>query len=141
MSIKDKYGLLECADLTLTDADDEPMLGSDGKPCTVTLWGPGTKQHNRARAYEQNQMTVRFQKRGSNKLSAEDIPKDRMQYALFVIKNFSANLVEDLAPGMEAGADQFEKILSDPDVGYLICEKINTEQRKNENFKKGSTPA
>ena len=139
-TLREKYGLNETAVINLKDGADEPMIGADNERCTVTVYAPGTKQHNRARARETNESVDRFQKKGKSKINAEEFEKDRVEYAVTVTKSVSKNLADDLAPGLE-GRDQLLKIFTDPDVGFLILEQVHTEQRKTENFTKASTGA
>lgn len=138
-NFRDKYGMAETAELKMKDAADEPMVGDDNERCTITVYAPGTKQHNRARARETNESVDRFQKKGKSKVNAEEFANDRVQYAIAVTKAVSANLAS-LYPGIE-GADLFEKLYTDKDIGFLLCETVNNEQRKTENFTKASIAA
>lgn len=137
MSLRDQYGLNETAVIELKDANDEAMVGADGKQCTVTVFAPGTKQANKARARDINVATERVQRKGKTKITGEEYGVDRVDYGVMVTQSVSDNLASEFA-GL-TGPDLFRKLYSDPDLGTLILDQVYTEQQKKENFTKGST--
>lgn len=136
MSLREKYGMSDTAVIVLKDANDEPMLGDDEKPWTITVYAPGTKQHNKAMARATNVQVDRFQAKGKPKITGDEWATDKTEYAVLVTKCVSENLMREF-PGLE-GADLFRAIYKDDDIGYLACERVQAEQKKNENFSKRS---
>src|SRR5690242_9830345 len=108
MGIRDKYGMNETSVVKLKAPDDEPMLGDDGEQCTITVYAPGTAAHNRARARAQNKATDRFTARGKSKVNGDEYAEDRIEFAIAVTKEVSANLAAEF-PGL-SGRDLFSAI-------------------------------
>jgi hypothetical protein len=138
-ALREKYGLNETTVLKLKDGNDEPMLGADEQQCTVTVYGPGTKQHNKALARNTNVSVERLGRKGKSKITGDEFGEDNVEYAVLVTKSVSENLASEF-PGME-GPDLFRAIYTDAQIGFLIRTQIHKEQQATENFTKRSTGA
>jgi hypothetical protein len=54
-----RFAALDTATITLRHpATDEPLVNPAGEPYTITLYGPGTKQHQAARAARERRATT-----------------------------------------------------------------------------------
>jgi hypothetical protein len=64
----------------LMNANDEPLFDADGKPISVTVYGPGSKHHQRAQARRTQLMLDRMAKKGKMKLTAEEQQKEQAEF-------------------------------------------------------------
>jgi hypothetical protein len=62
----------ETYEVELQSADNEPLVGPDGKPISITVYGPGSKAYAKAQAARNQRVVDRMAKRGRVKLSAEE---------------------------------------------------------------------
>lgn len=141
MSSLTKHELEDVSILHLRDAEDELMYadGEDGepdltKPQRVHLYGPGTKQFGQAVARANSRNIERLQRKGKMKLTADEILKDRAEFARDVTKAFE-NIDSDKGA---TGDDLFMEIYGNPKLGY-IAEQAEAHARNTVNFKRRST--
>jgi hypothetical protein len=120
MSSIRKFAVSETGVLNLTDADDEPMIGDDGKPMSITLFGPGSKEYARANAANQNRLVDKLKKKGKTDQSAADRAREQSEFLAACTKDMSANIEYD-APGGEKlkGEELYKAIYSDITIGFV----------------------
>ena len=131
-----KYAVEQTGVLELLDANDEKMVGDDGKPMTITLYGPGSKQYARAQAAQQNRMVDKLKKKGKTEQTAEQKTAETAEFLATCTKEFSPNIGTDY-PGLE-GRDLFVAVYSDREIGF-VAEQVNKFLGDWGNFTKGST--
>lgn len=129
------FAVEETRVLHLKSASDDPLIGDDGNPMTVTLYGPGSKQYARAQAAQNNRFVERLQKKGkAAEQTAEQSASERADRLAACTKEFSSNIAYDDLKGTEL----FKAVYSDPSIGF-IAEQVGTFINDWGNFSKPST--
>jgi hypothetical protein len=129
-----KFAVEETGVLELRDAADAPMLGEDGKPMTITLYGPGSKPYAKAQAAQQNRMIDKLKRKGKADQSAEDKAREQAEFLASCTKEFSANIEYD---GLK-GEALFKAVYADTSIGF-IAEQAGRHLGEWGNFSKPST--
>lgn len=129
-----KFAVEETFLVVLYGVDDEPLVGDDGQPMTVTVYGPGSKPFARAYAAQQNRLVRQYQRKGKADQSAEEKAREQTEFLVACTKEFSANIEYE---GL-AGEALFKAVYSDIKLGF-ITEKVSKEVVNWANFTKGST--
>ena len=109
----------ETSVLELVSAADEPLLDADGKPLTITLYGPGTAQFARASQRRQNKLLDRLKKKGKADLSPDEQTAEQADFLASVTVSFNG---WNYPPaGKATGADLFKAAsLSDNDYYFTV---------------------
>lgn len=129
-----KFAVEETAPLELRDAGEEPMIGEDGKPMIIVLFGPGSRQYARAQAAQQNRMIDKLKRKGKTEQSAEDKAREQADFLAGCTKSFSPNIaLDDLADDA-----LFKAVYSDNSIGF-ISEQVARFLQDWSSFKKPST--
>jgi hypothetical protein len=110
-----RYAVEETGVLELRDASDEPMIGDDGKPMTITGYGPGSKQYAKAQAAQQNRMIDKLKRKGKTDQSAEDKAREQAEFLAGCTKEFSSNITYDSLTGEAL----HKAVYSDTSVGFI----------------------
>jgi hypothetical protein len=129
-----KFAVEETSVLELLGADDQPLIGDDKRPMTVTLYGPGSKSYARAQAAQQNRMIDKLKRKGKSEQSAEEKAREQADFLAGCTKAFSANIEYD---GL-AGEALFKAVYGDTSIGF-IAEQVGKHLSEWSNFTKGST--
>lgn len=109
-----QFEVEETAVVELNTAADEPLI-LDGKRATITVYGPGSKQHAAASAVSQNRMLERLRKKGKVEQTAEDKTAENVDFLVGVTKEFSSNIqVDDLK-----GEALFRAVYSNRKLGFI----------------------
>lgn len=66
--------------LELVNTNDEPLVDADGKPLSVTLYGPGSKAYARAMSERNQRLIDRSSRKGKIKLSLEEQTREGAQF-------------------------------------------------------------
>lgn len=126
------YQLAEQGTLTLKNArGDDDLLGTDGKPVTVEIYSPGSRQGRKAlhKFNRPTQLRMFRMARGEYVSSDfEDSERERATKLRDITKGFSENF--PFAP---------DKVFADP-LLYYIHDQIDNFFAKAGNFEKGSSP-
>ncbi len=134
MSDIKKYAVEETSLLALRSANDEPLIGDDGKPMTVTVYGPGSKTYAKAQAANQNRMIDKLKRRGKTDQSAEEKAREQAEFLAGCTQEFSANIEYD---GL-AGEALHKAVYADSSIGF-IGEQVGKHLGDWGNFTKGFT--
>lgn len=129
-----KFAVEETSIIELMTSDDKPMVGDDGKPMTVTVYGPGSKPYANAQAAQQNRMIDKLKKRGKTDQSAEEKAREQAEFLAGCTKEFSANIEYD---GLQ-GEALFRAVYADASIGF-IAEQVGKHLGDWANFTSGST--
>lgn len=101
--------------VNLLNANDEPLLDDQGEPISITVYGPGSKTHQRAQARLNQRYIDRAAKKGGKvKLSAEEQMKEQAEFLAACTHSFNGFAYQ--------GAATPEAILaaySDPSIGFI----------------------
>lgn len=133
MDIK-KFAVDETGVLVLRDSADEPMVGDDQQPMTITVYGPGSRQHAKAQAAQQNRMIDKLKRKGKADESAEEKAREQADFLCACTKEFSPNIECDSLKGEAL----FRAVYSDRSIGF-IAEQVGRFLQDWSSFKKPST--
>lgn len=129
-----KFAVNETGVLALRDASDEPMLGEDSLPMTITLFGPGSKQFGKAQAAQSNRMIDKLKRKGKTDESAEEKAREQAEFLAGCTSEFSSNIaVDDLK-----GDALYRAVYADKTIGF-VAEQAGRFLQDWSNFKKPST--
>jgi hypothetical protein len=124
------------ANMPVRNAAGENQYAEDGSPLTITLYSPGTKQHQKARhaAEERNNTRVigRMQGKSGEKQSAEDKTAEQAEYLAACTAGFNGFGIEGLN-----GHELFKAVYSNLEIGH-IAEDANKFIAERSNFLKPS---
>jgi hypothetical protein len=128
-----RFAVEETSVLALLGADDQPLVGDDKLPMTVTLYGPGSKAYARAQAAQQNRMIDKLKRKGKADQSAEDKAREQAEFLAGCTKEFSANIEYD---GLK-GEALHRAVYADTSIGF-IAEQVGKHLGEWGNFRTGS---
>lgn len=129
-----KFAVGETGVVNLRGADDEPMIADDGKPMTVTVYGPGSKPYARAQAANHNRMIDKLKRKGKTEQTAEDKAREQAEFLAGCTQSFSPNIEYD---GL-AGDALYKAVYADTSLGF-IAEQVGKHIAEWGNFSKPST--
>lgn len=115
----------EQATIMLTDAEEAPLIGDDDKQCSITVYGPGSRQYAAAEAKKNNKVMDRLKRKGKADMSAED---QRAQQADFLaaltveFHNFTYPPVKD---GEEVPVPDPRALYMDRSLGFITDQVQN----------------
>lgn len=129
-----RFAVEETSVLELREANDEPMIGEDKSPVTVTLFGPGSQQYAKAEAARSNRLVNKLTRKGKAEETAEQKAKERAEFLAACTKEFSPNLTYDDLTGVPL----FKAVYADITIGF-IAEQVGKHLGDWANFTKGSS--
>ena len=135
MDIK-QFAVDETSVLELVNAADEPLVDSEGKPMTITLYSPGSKPYARAQAAQQNRMIDKLKKKGKSDQTAEEKAREQAEFLTACTKEFSPNIEYE---GL-SGESLHKAVYSDTSIGF-IAEQVGKHLGEWGNFVRGSPKA
>jgi hypothetical protein len=98
----------------------EPLLADDGKLCTVTVYGPGSKPFAAARSAASNRSMKRLRAKGKIDTTAEEDAASTATFLTAITQSFNGFDYK----GMENGPEAFRALYLDPGLGWLT-EQVN----------------
>ena len=140
MSSIKKYAIEETTVHHLRDGNDELMYadGQDGKPdltkpMRVNLYGPGSKNHARARASAGNRAMDRFKKKGKSDQTHEEQIEETARFLTACTKSMENVEYEEMS-----GEAMYKAIYSDLELCF-IPQQLDKILGVTSNFTKAST--
>lgn len=127
----------ETSTLALLSTTDQPLIGDDGKPITVTVYGPGSKQYQRAKTNQSNRYLRRMGRKGSN---ADATSEERITDDANLLTACTVSFSDNFKYGGEPASDHIADIFKNTKLGF-IGEQVAKHIAEWGNFTKGSTPA
>lgn len=112
----------------------EPLIGEGGKPCSVTVYGPGTKQFAAAQTAAANRTVKRLRSKGRN---TDTTPEEESAARATFLTAITVSFNNFTYGGMEGGPDAFRALYLDPKVGF-ITDKVNGSAGDWANFSKAA---
>ena len=104
--------------MPVRDAAGEPQLDAAGQPITITLYGPGSKQHQKAKhaAEERNNNRAfsRMQGKADAKLTAVEKTAENAEFLAACTVSFNGFGSDDLT-----GHELFKAVYSDIEIGHI----------------------
>lgn len=135
MNIK-KFAVEPTKTLHLRDASDQLMYADEGKtlPMIVNLYGPGSKQHAKAKAAQNNRVVERLKRKGKVDQTAEQSAAETAEFLSACTESWLNveydQITENHALSMA--------IYSDESIGF-IADQVAKELNEWSNFTKPST--
>lgn len=105
------------ADMEVRDAAGEIQRDAAGKALTITLYGPGSKQYQKAKhaAEQRNNNRVMARMQGSDeKLTADDKIAEQAEFLAGCTASFNGVEIEGCA-----GFEMFKEAYSDIEIGHI----------------------
>ena len=124
-------GLIDQATVELSDAAGRPLFNNDGARCSITLYGPPSKEYQKAKSDLYRRMVNR-QIEGDNVLASISPEEQQEMYAEFLA---SCTVSFD---GFEyKGGQDFKAAYSDPALEFVF-DQVKAFVDSKANFTKGS---
>lgn len=109
--------VVDSSQLLLTDAEEAPLFGSDKKQISITLYGPGSEQFERAAAKRQNRLLERLKRKGKSDMSAEEQRTEQAEFLSSITISFNGF---DYPPAGDAkDHDLFRALYMDRTLGFI----------------------
>lgn len=115
--------------LELLSANDEPLLDKDGKPLSVTVYGPGSKAYQKANAARTQRLLDAMAKKGKQKLNAEEQVRENAAFLAACTVSFNGW-------AYKGDATAFEAAYADPSIGF-IADQVSKAINDWANFTNG----
>jgi hypothetical protein len=129
LNIKNR-AVSETLTFDLVDADESPLLGDDGKPCTVTIYGPGSKVFARATHAKSAKLMGKANRVSVNAL-VEEATRQNTEFLVAITESI------ELAYDDLQGEEKLRAIYSDTSIGF-IADQVLKKAGEWGNFKPGS---
>lgn len=112
----------------------EPLIGADGQPCSVTVYGPGTRQFAAAKSAANNKTMKRLRTKGKADTTPEEDEAATASFLSAITVSFNAFDYK----GQSEGRDTFRALYSDRTLGF-ITDQVNAGAGDWGNFSKDSS--
>lgn len=111
----------ETSTLELLNGKDEPIIGEGGKPASITVYGPGTKQYAAAQAKQSARAIEKLRKKGKIEPTAEQSRAETAEFLASCTVSFNNFGDADYPTG---GPEMFKAVYANPSIGF-IAEQVN----------------
>lgn len=123
-----KRGVLPTTTIDITDANGDPMFNDHQERLTITIYGPGSTQFQKAQSARNRAMMEYFRK-GSKKLKDGEQRELDAEFLASCTSSFNGFGYQSYPPGHE----MFKAAYLDASIGY-ITEQVNKELGDWSNF-------
>jgi hypothetical protein len=113
-----KLAVKETAVIELESPDGEPLLNENGEVLSVTVYGPGSKQFQRAQG-KRNRAILEYVRKGGKKMKDEEQRELDAEFLADCTASFNGFVYKDLT-----GYEMFKAAYLDPSIGF-IAEQVN----------------
>jgi hypothetical protein len=127
-----KFAVQETARIDLETPDGEPMLDEAGNQVSITVYGPGSKQFQKAQGIR-NRAILEFVRKGGKKMKDDDQRELDAEFLSSCTVSFNGFGYRDLT-----GAEMFKAAYLDPAIGF-VAEQVNKAVGDWANFTPGSS--
>jgi len=117
------------ATIDLESPDGEPLLNQDGEPLSVTVYGPGSKQYQKASGVK-NRAILEYVRKPSKKMKEDEQRELDAEFLAACTVSFNGFGYKDLT-----GVEMFKAAYMDPSIGF-ISEQVNKAIGDWSNFTK-----
>lgn len=121
----------ETAIIELETPDGEELLNNDGQRLSITVFGPGSKQFQKAQSVR-NRGILEYVRKGGKKMKDDEQRELDADFLAACTASFNNFGYKELA-----GYDMFKAAYLDPSIGF-ISEQVNKAVGDWANFTKGS---
>lgn len=113
-----KLAVKETAVIELESPDGEPLLNENGEVLSITVYGPGSKQFQRAQG-KRNRAILEYVRKGGKKMKDEEQRELDAEFLADCTASFNGFVYKDLT-----GYEMFKAAYLDPSIGF-IAEQVN----------------
>ena len=113
-----KLAVKETAVIELESPDGEPLLNENGEVLSVTVYGPGSRQFQRAQG-KRNRAILEYVRKGGKKMKDEEQRELDAEFLADCTASFNGFVYKDLT-----GYEMFKAAYLDPSIGF-IAEQVN----------------
>lgn len=113
-----KLAVKETAVIELESPDGEPLLNENGEVLSVTVYGPGSRQFQRAQG-KRNRAILEYVRKGGKKMKDEEQRELDAEFLADCTASFNGFVYKDLT-----GYEMFKAAYLDPAIGF-IAEQVN----------------
>lgn len=125
----------ETFDVPINDpATGEPVIGEGGQACSVTVYGPGTRQYAAAQSAANNKAIKRLRSKGKTDTTPEEDEAAKASFLSAITVSFNAFSYK----GMPDERETFRALYADRSLGW-ITDQVNAGAGDWANFSKGSS--
>lgn len=103
--------------LELTDGSDDPLLDDKGKRLSITVYGPGSKEYQRAQARRTNKAIERIKRKGKADVTAEQSTRESAEF--LAACTVSLNGFDYPTDPKTEGYEMFLALYEDTELGYI----------------------
>lgn len=122
----------ETATIDLDTATGEPLLDSNGQQLSITVYGPGSRQFQKAQS-ARNRAIMDYVRKGGKKMKDDEQRSLDAEFLAACTASFNGFGYKDLV-----GYEMFKSAYLDPGIGF-ISEQINKAIGDWSNFTQGSS--
>lgn len=122
----------ETAIVELETATGEPLLDANGAQLTITVYGPGSKQFQKAQA-TRNRAILEYVRKGGKKMKDDEQRVLDAEFLAACTNSFNGFGYKEMT-----GYEMFKAAYLDPGIGF-IAEQINKAVGDWANFTQGSS--
>jgi hypothetical protein len=122
----------ETATIDLETATGEPLLDSNGEQLSITVYGPGSKQFQKAQA-TRNRAILEYVRKGGKKMKDDEQRTLDAEFLAACTASFNGFGYREMT-----GYEMFKAAYLDPGIGF-ISEQINKAVGDWANFTQGSS--
>jgi hypothetical protein len=127
-----KLRVLETADINLDLTNGEPMVDEKGNRCSITVYGPGSKEYQKAQANKNRQLMEAMRKKGNRNIDQRALDAEMLAAVTVSFNNFTY--------GELKGRAMIEAAYRDPAIGWM-AEQVGAALGDWETFLPRSEPS
>lgn len=116
----------------LEDPSGEPLVNDEGEQISITVYGPGSKQYQKASGIR-NRGILEYVRKGGKKMKDDEQRELDAEFLAACTVSFNNFTYKDLT-----GVEMFKAAYLDPSIGF-IAEQINKAIGDWSNFTQGSS--
>ena len=126
-----KLAVKETAVVELESPDGEPLLNDSGEVISITVYGPGSKQFQKAQGVR-NRAILEYVRKGGKKMKDDEQRELDAEFLASCTASFNGFKYKDFT-----GYDMYKAAYLDPAIGF-ISEQVNKAIGDWANFTQGS---
>lgn len=126
-----KLAVKETSVIELESPDGEALMNDAGEAISITVYGPGSKQFQKAQGVR-NRAILEYVRKGGKKMKDDEQRELDADFLASCTASFNGFAYKDLT-----GYDMFKAVYLDPSIGF-IAEQVNKAIGDWANFTKGS---
>jgi len=116
----------------LESPDGEPLVNEAGEVISITVYGPGSKQYQKASSVR-NRAIIEYVRKGSKKMKDDEQRELDAEFLASCTVSFNGFVYRDLT-----GHEMFKAAYMDASIGF-IADQVNKAVGDWANFTKGSS--